>query len=365
VDIEKTTLAFDPPTTFPAEGIVLSTGSPRHYHIGTECTLYILNGTGKTIDKLGCTASPKWALPLKKDYSAGLPRARSIREWVSGREFLALKHGLHPEQLKVLSRFFGELCPYCSSFETDGTVPILDNGKCGFCGRFWSLENLPQELCAIWGSRSGKGFVAAVACSYILHRLLCIHDLLRYYQLPEKETCVYGLIGDNHPRFVWDTLLRYLKEAPWFKECYAAGGFLPKSKKLSFPNGLVLKFLSYKQGVFPSGHIAFGCFSELGANAPTLFNLAEKGAELVRKSEDAVRRAHGLISPGGLLLSFSTPTGSDSFLKERLEKAKAGKRVVVSHLPTWEVNPRFSEDELRDSAPDEIRFRRDFGAEIF
>jgi hypothetical protein len=369
VDIEKTTVAFETPPTFPVEGIVLSVGKPRHHHIGTDCTLYVLNNDGKTIDKLGCKATPS-PQSVKEDYSAGLPRARSIREWVSGKQFLALKHELRPKQLEVLSHLFGEVCPHCSSFETGGVVaPIFKNGKCSLCGHKRSLENLPQELCAIWGSRSGKGFVAAAACSYILHRLLCIHDLPGYYRLPEGTKCVHGLIGDNHPRFVWDTVVKYWNTTPWFRNYRKAGGATTKPGLdcIIFPNGLVLEFLQYKQGRVPRGHVAFGCFAELGTNAPgtsVFFDLAENGTQVIRKKEDELRSNCGLTSPGGLLLSFSTPTGVDSFLKECVEKEKRGDRVLVSKLPTWELNPHFSEEELQESEPDEIRFRREFGAEL-
>jgi hypothetical protein len=82
---------------------------------------------------------------------------------------------------------------------------------------------------------------------------------------------------------------------------------------------------------------------------------------LARLSEEHDRR-NGKFGFGGLLFNFGTPVGRRA-MWQRKQKAEKDPRILISYLPTWEVNPNESEEDLRAGFDEEV-FLRDFAVEI-
>lgn len=203
---------------------------------------------------------------IEKDFDLSIfstlafPPAPNIIEWCRGREYLNATSQPNARQFQILAHLYGEVCFFCSDLDFIFDVPVdakmgevlerfvlLEHGICPICRRNkveiaheWAIDprffvyhdhldpNLAikatqyNELCAVWGQRSGKSLTASTFVStYHVHRYLGINDPMRYYGEPSNKVFEATFVAPIVPqvnKYLWTPFCQALAGSPWFKE---------------------------------------------------------------------------------------------------------------------------------------------------
>lgn len=192
----------------------------------------------------------------------------NIIDWCRGHQWLNASTELFPRQIEVLSRFFEDICYFCSDAEYVHNVPVddrvgdvldrfcfLQHGVCPNCKRnrremledwikdsrygrlrtstgsyegfSWDQAVIPRpvppnEFVGIWGQRSGKSLlVATFMWTYILHRLLAQTSLPRYYRIMDNAVLEAAFVAPTKhqvEKYMWMPFMNMWDSSPWFKQ---------------------------------------------------------------------------------------------------------------------------------------------------
>lgn len=187
------------------------------------------------------------------------PVAPNVIEWCRNADFLGFSGELWPKQIEILSRFFSDVCYFCSDTAYVNNVPcrdslgnvldrfvFLQHGICPKCKRNrtemlddWTKDSRfgkyndyephieprpvpPNEFVGVWGQRAGKSFTSATfAIPYILHRYLALPNPPRYFNRPKNVVLEGAFVAPTLHQVnenIWMPFREVYETSPWFKE---------------------------------------------------------------------------------------------------------------------------------------------------
>ncbi len=202
------------------------------------------------------------------------PVAPNVIEFCRGANFLGFTGELWPRQVQILSRFFSDVCYFCSDLEYVHNVPVEENinnvldrytllqhGVCPKCQRNrteilddWTKDPRfshyndyedsvalrpvpPNEFTGVWGQRAGKSFtIATFAFPYILHRYLALPNPPRYFNRPRNIVLEAAFVAPTLRQVndnIWMPFREVYESAPWFRE--VKKHIVDEGKKLGVP----------------------------------------------------------------------------------------------------------------------------------
>lgn len=202
---------------------------------------------------------------IKVDYDTSILSERQFDTapnfvtWCRDPQYLNASMDLWPRQIDVFSRFFSDVCYFCSDVDYIHSVPVddpvdevldrfclLEHGVCPKCQRnriemlgdwqkssrygdfhTWDesvrIRPVPSnEFNGIWGQRCGKSLgVGTFAFTYLLHRFLALPSITRYYRMPADvvyEMAFVAPIRHQIEKYFWMPFLSAYDNSPWYQD---------------------------------------------------------------------------------------------------------------------------------------------------
>lgn len=337
-----------------------------------------------------------------------LQQAPNFIEWVTHPKFL--NTSILPSQVMIGTKLFAEHCPRCSKpgylddllgeslGEIKQNVAFLEFGKCPKCGvtryeLFQEQEiNDYNEFVGILGQRSGKSKGVGLLSTYVLHRLLCIPNPLRYFNQPAGEMLVgtfSAMTADQAERNLWQSFMGFIDASPWFQNYHK---FLKDEEKRLKTELLVKRksFILYNHKNVTFHYTGsqdrkmrgatriWGTIDELGwftsdesksdaqiMNADAVYTALVNSLATMRMKHKKIFGENNYNVPPIIMANISSPSSVKDKIMRLLKDSKNTSRMLALQKPTWACNPDFTKKDLRDeySHYDDVTFMRDFGAE--
>lgn len=316
-------------------------------------------------------------------------------------------------QMWIALNTFVEACPKCSDHDWlyDITnVPVdypakdfpehfqfFENGVCPRCGYTRSEAIINDdvkdvmEVAIALGQRSGKSVQTAGLASYHIHKLLKTTRPTEYYGLASQSSLTHTYTGLSLGRaftLLWTPVRNVILDSPWFKDYIRF--FQAEGKKLGEElitvKDTYINFRRARLMVAPAapdvgklrgdtraaaaidelGFFSYGAGSEdlktISADeihtslTNSLATVRTKAAKMLRAGENNVQQ--------GLMFNLSSTKSIFDKIMTLVKISETSRTVLGVRLPTWEVNPDITEQDLnhyRETLGEE-RFERDFGA---
>lgn len=352
-------------------------------------------------------------LDALEDDLGDMPRAANVIEFCFDARFLA--YTAYAWQMKVAVELFAEWCTNCSDRQwladlgpsgdvdhlpLDATlqtflskVQLYQFGVCPVCkgkrNDQHGADNLPYEMLACVGQRSGKSILAGgIIANYILHRYLVMRNPSRAYNVvpgqPVYMTFTARTLGQAMET-LWDAFSSAHVRAPWFmqyhdmlraraadkgidpdllfavKNTYVWYGTKMITVKCEAPDGGTMRGRT-RIGSFIDELAFFGSGDTKKANGPEVYAALKNALYTVRTAADKLA-VHDPNTLQGIMVNVSSPTSVYDPLMTLLRESQKDERVVRLHKATWEVNPNYTRASLRgEEAKNYATFMRDFGA---
>lgn len=339
-----------------------------------------------------------------------IPEAKNYYDWCFGP--LGIKFRPFARQLWVAAKLFAEMCPHCSDpdwYDNIEAIPVdykavemheriqfLEYGVCPCCHRgraeMWLAGdlNVYQEMAICLGQRSGKSIQTGGLASYHIHKLLKKIRPSEFYNLAASTTLTHTYTGLQYKRayaLLWTPIRDTIHDSPWFQEYHKLLKFHGErmgeelvTVKDTFINWRRSRFLASPSapnvGTLRGDTRAGAAIDELGffkfgAGAEDYVTIsADEIHASLTNSLATVRTAANKMMRGGennvqqgIMFNLSSPSSVFDKIMT-LVRASKGSRVLLGvRLPTWEVNPDITRDDLQiywDTDP--VKAERDFGA---
>lgn len=339
-----------------------------------------------------------------------IPEAKSYYDWCFGK--LGIKFRPFSRQLWVAAKLFAEMCPHCSDpdwFSNIEAVPVdfkavdmpehvqfLEYGVCPCCHRgraeMWLAGdlNVYQEMAICLGQRSGKSIQTGGLASYHIHKLLKTTRPAEYYGLAASTTLTHTYTGLQYKRayaLLWTPIRDTIHDSPWFQEYHKLLKFHGERMgeelvtiKDTFINWRRSRFLASPSapnigtlrgdtragaGIDELGFFKFGA----GAEDYVTISADEIHASLTNSLATVRTKANKMMRGGennvqqGIMFNLSSPSSVFDKIMTLVRASKGSRTILGVRLPTWEVNPDITRDDLQiywDTDP--IKAERDFGA---
>jgi hypothetical protein len=336
----------------------------------------------------------------------GIPKAPNIVEWATSPQFLHTT--ILPKQIEIAAKLLGDYCPDCSNpgyidslFDQSlghirDNVCFLEHGVCPKCkstrGSLVAEKKLGHynELVGCLGQRSGKTKLVGLVASYQLHRFLKIPDPLRFFGLPSGELLMgtfSALTAEQCRDTLWESFKGFVDASPWFQNYH---NFLKnESKQLGvelFRHLTSYMWYGHKHILFHytgsearkmRGKTRILCaIDELGwmnsedsastfLNADAVYTALSNSLATMKMKYLQQWDTSNFDTPPALMLNISSPSAAKDKIMRLLKQAKDSPRMLAFQSPTWETNPDYSFESLREefSTMTDLEFYRDFGAE--
>lgn len=332
-----------------------------------------------------------------------LPLAANWLEFCISNKYLNFKP--YPKQIKFGLEFFSDYCPDCSDpdmlddlfdqplQEILDRIQLLHYGKCPKCNKT-RLEfaeegklHFYNELAGCAGQRGGKSAFVAMCATYQLHRYLKLPNPSHYFNTLRNQALhmtfvaiTYGQAEDT----LWQPFRSFYDDCPWFKsynellDFYSSkhGLELYKNKDtfLWYDHKRLTCYASGPDKRKLRGRTRFFCaVDELGwfhgtekamkLNPDQVCQALERSLRTVRSASNLKRKQlHKYDSPDGLFINVSSPSAANDKIM-RLVRNKNIPTRYCFHVPTWEMNPNITREDLEAEYQDDpIGAERDYGA---
>lgn len=337
--------------------------------------------------------------------------APNYYEWcLSGK---GIKFKPFARQMWIALQLFGEMCPNCSDplWYADPTnipvdynsrdfpehVQLMEHGVCPNCGhgkhqfvKDGSMRNT-MELSACLGQRSGKSILTGSLASYHIHKLLKLVRPAEYYGLASSTTLTGTYVGLTLGRafnLLWRPVYNTIMDSPWFKEYIH---FMQDEGKRLGTELITVKdtYINFRRSnmlISPaapdSGKLRGDTRIQAAIDELGFFRFGSGSEDLVTINADEIHasltnslatvrtKATRMLKGGfdnvqqGLMINISSPSSVFDKIMTLVRQSEGSKTMLGVHLPSWEVNPDLTEEDL---AHYKItlgleRFERDFGA---
>lgn len=346
------------------------------------------------------------------DARIGLPQAPNIFEWLIDPRFCGQENFQPwPKQIYVLGSIFEEVCPMptCTDrrfFETmfdQSLDEILDRitflkfGVCPKCGatKFElyqeGLVTLVDDVSLCLGQRSSKtSMIAGFAGTYVLHRMLGIPDISKWFGLKPNQK-IYGTLvaqtKDQAIKYPWADFYQTYQGSRWFQEYNSALTAISKAEGWDVdPVKMRDTFVEYrhKQVYFGAegpnkrtlrgatrffgGIDEFGWFSQDDsretASADETMDALKNALRTLRSATRNRVEKKGWVNPVSIMCAkTSSPSHVGDPILSAIQAGRTLSKSFVLHAATWEFNPTVPQSDLREEfAQDYDKAMRSYGA---
>jgi hypothetical protein len=239
---------------------------------------------------------------------------------------------------------------------------------------------------------SGKTKLTGLLSAYQTHRFLKIPNPLRFFQQPSGELLMgtfSALTMDQAAQTLWESYKGFISASPWFQNYH---NFLKeKEKELGLELFHDLKsstLYAHKQMLWHCtgsedrkmrGRTRiFASIDELGwftsdegkkslqfMNADAVYTALSNSLATMRMKFNKVWSPENYDVPPILMANISSPSSAKDKSMRLLKSSKTNQRMLGVHAATWDLNPDYTFDSLRDEFANlsMADFMRDFGAE--
>lgn len=230
-------------------------------------------------------------------------------------------------------------------------------------GPAWAPVRFVNELAAEWGKGSGKDHCCRIALSRVLYLLLCLRSPQKYFAMPPQDEIqilnMATTAGQAHTAF-FKPFRTLLVKSPWFSDKFDT---LPTSQATSIRFAKQLEAISgHSQSESHEGlNIIAAIADELAA-----FRTQEETAQYGRGGRESSTTAEAIMQmlrtsartrfPVNFkVAAISYPRFKGDAIEQAVfrgkqdwsNKGKKSRIYVSGPLPTWEVNPRVSEEDIK------------------
>lgn len=349
-----------------------------------------------------------------------VPRADNVVDWLTSPDFLGIKP--YAKQIEDAIHIFTAACYFCSDTEYLIDIPVdasigdirdrstlMKRGKCPKCGRKeiemrseWCLDphntfegrlkrNAPNDICCLEGQRSGKSTKTAMYATWVLHRFLRLPNPTKHFGLLEAVGALHGTFVSVTAKQAWENLWQpfsdLIDSAPWFKTYHKWLGergselgmelyHKPDTYLWYGHKRLALSFAPADQRTLRGRTRFLSAVDELGwfgaskdrsgtsrirADGDGTVRALDRSLATIRNAA-TLRRKRGRQCPDGYQFTISSPSAATDPMMRRFKKAPKSARMFAVKRTTWEANPTFTEDSLREQEGDvaERDFQCDF-----
>lgn len=191
-----------------------------------------------------------------------------------------------------------------------------------------------EELLMIAGIGSGKSFLASKGIQYVLHRLLCLKNPQRYFNLSSKSFIAFINISSSQRQaknVVFGEIKNRIDNSPWFQKHYMPD---PRIKSvLRFPkNVFVLPLGSNEEA--PLGYSIFGAVIDEAS-----FHTTTKEKDYAEESYHQISsRITSRFGDKGKLFIITSPRYVHDFAEKKFAK-DLRPSLMKKRIPTWDAIP--------------------------
>lgn len=349
-----------------------------------------------------------------------IPKAGNVVDWLISPEFLNIKP--YAKQLQDAIHVFSAACYFCSDTEYLVDIPVdekisnildrttlMQRGRCPKCGRRvmemrheWCLdpantfggyikEDPPNDICCLEGQRSGKSTKTAMYATWVLHRYLQLGNPTKHFGLLEAVGALHCTFVSVTAKQAWENLWQpfsdLIDSAPWFKQYHRwlkKRGEEVGMELLHKPDTylwyghkrLALSFAPADQRTlrgrtrFASAVDELGWFgaskdrsgtSRVRADGDGTVRALDRSLATIRNASRK-RRKRKQNCPDAYQFTISSPSAATDPMMRRYKRAAKSPRMYSILRSTWESNPSFTEEGLREQEGDvsERDFQCDF-----
>lgn len=193
-----------------------------------------------------------------------------------------------------------------------------------------------EEIILDWGIGSGKSFLAAVAITYVLHRLLCLKDPHGYFGLAKGTPIAImnmSTTAAQAKKIVFGAIRGRIDDANWFKD----KGYMPDPKiqsELRFPKEIEILPGNSKE-TFPAGFDLY-----IGVLDEAAWHIVTKEKDHAEESYNTMKNRSDSRFPGiGKIIIISSPRTVNDFIETKMESERHSPRVYTSRIASWESPP--------------------------
>lgn len=355
------------------------------------------------------------------------PLAQNIVDWCYNPEMSGAGTHPFPRQLQTMVHFCADACYSCSDIDYIFDVPLeatygemmdrfvlLNRGVCPICRRNrteilseWVLDPRhhrlyglnedvrarpvpPNELCCVWGQRSGKSHIDATwIAPYHLHQYIAKPNPMAYFDMPSNKLLEIVFVAPTLQqvnKFAWNPFVQAIAESPWFRYyvdyCKVEGKrlgtklFRAATTFLLFPNKrLLCHMAAANSSSLRGGTYTLTSQDELGwfnttedgkkrtnsKDGEEVYTSLSRGLVTLRSAASTRRKGGDYDALDALMINLSSPSSKHDPIMQIADKAPTSPRLYYTHYSSFEVNPLLDEEEIREECGgDTERFKRDF-----
>jgi hypothetical protein len=211
-----------------------------------------------------------------------------------------------------------------------------------------------NEIILQLGKGSGKDFTSAVACSYIVYKLLCLKDPARYFGKPSGDAIDIINVAINAQQaknVFFKGFKSKIERSPWF-----AGRFYAKADSIEFDHAITVYSGHSERESHEGLNLLLAVLDEISGFATEIGTGNDQGKtadniyKAFRASVDSRFPDYGKVA----LLSF--PRFPGDFISQRYDAVIAEKEVIIK-THKFVMNPDLPEDSEGNSL--EIQWEED------
>lgn len=190
-----------------------------------------------------------------------------------------------------------------------------------------------NEVILQLGKGSGKDFMSAIACCYLVYLLLCLKDPARYYNKPSGDTIDIINIAQNAAQasnVFFANVSRLIRKAPWFQGRYETKGGSnepAKANEINFDKAINLYSGHSEREAWEGYNVIMVILDEIDgfANESSMGAIGKTASgiyDMYRASVDS------RFPEFGKILALSFPRYKGSWIQTRYDQIVANKRTV-------------------------------------
>jgi hypothetical protein len=191
-----------------------------------------------------------------------------------------------------------------------------------------------NEVILQLGKGSGKDFMSAISCAYMVYLLLCLKDPARYYNKPSGDTIDILNIAQNSAQasnVFFANVSRLIQKAPWFVGRYETKGGSAepaKANQIDFDKNVTLYSGHSEREAWEGYNVIMVILDEIDgfANDSASGVMGKTAAGIYDMYRASVDSRFGEF---GKVLALSFPRYKGSWIQTRYDQIVAAKTTVV------------------------------------
>jgi hypothetical protein len=238
---------------------------------------------------------------------------------------------------------------------------------------------------------SGKSKLIGLIGNYAVHKMLCIPNPIRTFNLSAGDVLgmsFAGLSEDKVEKNLWSAFVGFMDASPWFQKYHQflldkgkemkKDLFIKRGSYIKYDHKkLLIDFYGSKGTAFRGDTRFFGSIDEVSwmasgeeaqgstmGNADAIYTSINNSLSTLRMKRKQVFSDKNYDIPPILIANISSPRSSKDKMMKQIKAAQSNPKILGIQVPTWEANPDYTEEALLKeyASTDSAEFYRDFGA---